>query len=66
MSILVSILFQIIFPFRLLCYTEQSSLGDTVVYMLIIHFKYSSVYMSTPNPIYPSPSFPPGNHKFIL
>ena len=36
--------------------------------LLVIYFKYSSVYMSIPNsqsipPPYP---FPPGNHKFIL
>ena len=44
----VSILFQILFPFRLLQNMEQSSLCYTVS-LLVIYFKYSSVYMSIPN-----------------
>ena len=45
----VAILFQILFPFRLLHNIEQSSLCYTVGPCLLIHFKYSSVYMSIPN-----------------
>ena len=34
---------------------------------LVIHLKYSSVYMSIPNSLtIPPPNLPPGNHKFIL
>ena len=46
----VSIFFQILFPFRLLQSTEQSSLCSTVGRsLLVIYFKYSSVYMSISN-----------------
>ena len=41
----VSILFQIIFPFRLLQDIEQRSLGYTLVYLL-----YNGVYLLIPNP----------------
>ena len=44
------ILFQISFSFRLLHDIEQSSLCYTVCRsLLVIHFRYSSVYMSIPN-----------------
>ena len=34
--------------------------------LLVIHFKYSSVYMSIPDSLTnPSPTSPPDNHKFI-
>ena len=34
--------------------------------LLVIHFKYSSVYMSIPNSLTnPSPTSPPDNHKFM-
>ena len=35
-------------------------------YLLVIYFIYSSVYMSIHLTICPSPSLPPGNHKFIF
>ena len=34
-------------------------------FVLVIYFIHSSVYMSI-HTIYPSPSFPPGNHKFVF
>ena len=45
----VSIIFQIIFPFRLLHNMEQSSLYYVSRSFLVFHFKYSSVYVSTSN-----------------
>ena len=41
----MSILFQVLFPFRLLKNIEQSSLSSL---LLIICFKYSSAYRSVP------------------
>lgn len=58
----VSIHFQIPFPFKLLHTTEQSSLCYTEGprSLLVIHLKYGSVFMSTPNsltiPVRPHPS----------
>ena len=56
------ILFQISFSFRLLHDIEQSSLCYTVCRsLLVIHFKYSSVYMSIPHSLTvlsPHPSHP--------
>ena len=58
----VSICFQIPFPFKLLHNTEQSSLCYTEgpASLLVIHLKYGSVFMSTPNsltiPAHPHPS----------
>ena len=44
-----------------------SSLCSTVGPSWLSIFKYSNVYMSTPNSlILPSPNFPPGNHTFTL
>ena len=51
----VSILFQILYPIRLLQNVEP----------LVIPFKYSSVYLSIPNSLtIPPPTLPPGNHNF--
>ena len=50
-----SILFQILFPFRLLKNIEQHSLCYYSMSLLVISFKYSSVYMPIPN----SQSSPP-------
>ena len=63
----VSILFQILCPFKLLQNTEQFP----VLYdrsLLVIYFKYSSVYMSISNSqfIPPPATLPPGNYKFVL
>ena len=45
----VSILFQSLFPFRLLCNIEQHSLCYTVGPCWLSALKYRSVYMSFPN-----------------
>ena len=45
----ISILFQILFPFRLLQDIEQSSLCYTVGPCWLSVFKYSSVYLLIPN-----------------
>ena len=61
----VSILFKILYPIRLLQNVEQSSLCYIVGPLSVIHFKYSSVYLSIPNSLtIPPPTLPPGNHKF--
>ena len=63
----VSILFQILFPFRLLHNIEQSSLCYTVgpCWLSILNIAVCNVSPKLPN--YPSPlPFPPGNHKFVL
>ena len=66
--IYVAILPQTPFPSRLPHSIEQ---GFHVLHtrsLMVIHFKYSSLYMSVPNSLTtPSPCFfYPGNHKFIL
>ena len=66
--IYVPILPQTPFPSRLPHSIEQ---GFHVLHsrsLMVIHFKYSSLYMSVPNSLStPSPFFfYPGNHKFIL
>ena len=63
----VSILFQILFPFRLLQSTEQSSLCYTVgpCWLSILNIAMCTCQSQTPNLSLPSP-FSPGNHKFIL
>ena len=60
----VSILFPILFPFRLLQNIEQSSLCYTQGSrsLQVIYFKYSSVYMSIPN----SQSIPPPNPSSLV
>ena len=46
--------------------TEQGSLCPAAD-LVVIHFKYSSVYMTIPAPQLSFPLiFPPGNHKSIL
>ena len=56
----VSTLFQILFPFRLLQNTEQSSLLLYSRSLLVIYFIYSSVYMSVPiSQFIPPLPFPP-------
>ena len=47
------------FPSRLPHNTEQSSLCSTVGSCSLLHFKYSSVHMSIPNLLSPSPTLPP-------
>ena len=65
MHIHISILFCILFPYRLLQNIEYSSLYSRS--LLIICFIYSNVYMLIPNPIYPSFSpFPFSTCKFIF
>ena len=59
-SVMVSILFQVIFTFKLLQNIEQSSLCYPGTYC--IYFKYNSGYMLIPD----SQSIPPGNHKFFF
>ena len=62
----VSILPQTLLPFRLSYNIGQSSMCYTRT-LLVIYFKYSSVYMSIPNSLtIPSPFFPLGNHTFVL
>ena len=63
----VSILFQILSPFRLLHNIEQSSLCYSIgpCWLFILN-KAECVYQShTPQLSYPPTSLP-GNHKFIL
>ena len=62
----ISILFQMLFLFRLLHNIKQSSLCYNDRSLLIIHFKYSCMYMSTPNSLtIPSTnSSLPDNRKF--
>ena len=55
----VSLLPQTPFPSRLPHYTEQSSLCSTVASGSLLHFKYSSVHMTIPNLLSPSPTLPP-------
>ena len=63
----VSILFQILFPFRLLQNIEQSSLCYTVGPCLvsILNIAVYTCQSQTPNLSLTS-TLPPGNHKFIL
>ena len=37
-----------------------------VKFLLVIYFIHSSMYMSIPISIYPSPPLPPGNDKFVF
>ena len=63
----VTILFKILFPFRLLQNIEQSSLYYTVGpgWLSILSTAVCTCQSPTPSLSLPSP-FPPGNHKFIL
>ena len=60
-----SILFQIIFPFRLLQNIEQSSLCYTVSFcwLSILNIAAYTCQFQTPSVFLPSPSFPSGNPK---
>ena len=61
----ISILFQILFPFRLLHSIEQSSLCYTIdpCWSSILNIAVDTCQFHTPN--YPLPSvFLPGSHKF--
>ena len=62
-----SILFQILFPFRLLQNIEQSSLCYTVglCWLSIINIAVCTCQSQTPN-LSLRPTIPPGNHKFFL
>ena len=65
----VSILFQILFPFRLLQNIEQSSLWHTVspCWFSVLTVAVCTCQSETPNLFHLSPkSFPIGNHKFVL
>ena len=62
----LSILYWILFPYRLLQNTEQSSLCYTVRPCRLFYIQYW-VYVNPNLLIYPSPSsFPFGNHKFVF
>ena len=62
----VSILFQILFLFRLLQNIEQSSLCSTVglCWLSILNIAVGTCQSQTPN--LSAPPFPPGNHKLVL
>ena len=62
----VSILFKILFPFRLLHSIEQSSLCSTVgpCWLSILNTAVCTCQSHTPYPF--PPPFPAGNHKFVL
>ena len=63
----VSILFQILFPFRLLQSIEQSSLFYTVgpCWLSILNIPVCTCQSQTPDLPLPAP-FPPRNHKLVL
>ena len=66
-NIHVSILFQILFPFRLLQSIEQRSLWYTVgpCWLSILHIVVCICSSQAPDLSLP-PTFPLGNHKFVF
>ena len=69
MQMQVSILFQILFPFRLLQNVEQSSLCYTVgpCWLSMLNITVCTCQSQTPSLSLPrDPALPPSNPKFIL
>ena len=68
LHIRVSILFQILFAFRLLQNIEQSSLCYTVgpCWLSILNIAMCTCQSQTPNLSPPSSTIPFGNHKFVF
>ena len=64
----VSILFQILFPFRLLHNIEQGSLCYTVgpCCLSILNIAVCTCQLQIPNLSLPLPLPPPSNHKFVF
>ena len=65
----LSILFEILFPFRLLWIIEQQSLAHQPNggSLLLVYLKHNSVYVSVPGSQFiPPPHFPFDDHKFVF